>query len=135
MNAIKTIRIISRGRQPYSPWEEVYINGNGNAKYTYIQYQAEGTKKVEKFKLSDEEMEKIDHAVEKHKFFTLSSFKLPYLDGDEVQMIVSKNGKTHKVVLTNFRLPAFNKIVLKINQVLPKKYRVCFNALNAKLFQ
>lgn len=135
MAALKTIRIISRGRLPHSPREEIYIRDNGKAKYSYVKYQADGKSIVKKFKVKKKALEKIEDAVKKHKFFTLSSFDSGYLDGDEVQMSVSKGSKQHTVVLTNYRLPAFNKIILRINKVLPKRYRVYFNALNSKLYK
>ena len=129
-NAMKNnIRIVARGRFPSSSLQEIIIGPEGNGKYVFREQQMRDGKETWKFSLNKKSLAKIDEAIAKHKFFGLSSHDSLAMDGDQVAMVVTQGKKKHQVVLTNCRLPAFNKIIQAINQQLPKAYRVSYNDL------
>lgn len=127
------IEIITRGRLPYSSRKKIIIDGKGKCKFIFQEDQV-GSREVEKkFEISEKSVGKISDAFSKYGFYSLSSHDSGFLDGDEVQMSALFGKKNHSVILTNYRLRKFNKIIKAINKRLPKKFRIRFHALILKL--
>jgi hypothetical protein len=132
MNNWTNILIISRGRLPYSPLSQLVLYKSGNAAFTFFENQVAAPGKTEKFKITPTALQSITAALTRHKFTQLATADSGFLDGDQVQMKVTNNKAHHTVVLTNYRLPAFNKIIRVINRHLPKAFRVYYNQLILK---
>jgi hypothetical protein len=56
-------------------------------------------------------------------------------DGDAAEMVITANGRTHRVRTKNIRVNAFDRIVLVIDATLPPERRIQYNALHVTAYR
>lgn len=124
------IEVISEGRMPDTPRQRITIASNGTGNYWYQEHQKSNAKVTKKeFSVSEDKIEKIILKIEENGFFRQESHDSGAIDGDQVQMSATMNGKSHTVLLINYPDKKFDDIVRTINNSIPKEYQIPYNSL------
>ena len=121
--------ITTRGRLPYTSKQKLTIDEKGQCSFSFQPDQVGSNEVIEKFTINKAKVKKIPQIIQKNDFPNIQSRDSGILDGDQVQMIITSGTKKHSVTLTNFKDEKFNKIIRAQNKILPKQYRVSYNAL------
>ena len=125
-----SIEIITEGLMPLTPRTKLRIDESGKAVHHQQKTQDVDAKITEsKFSLDSNQMNKITEIIDSSSFFELESPDSESIDGDQVQLTVATENKTHSVLLINNPLPEFDDLIKKINAIIPEKYRVSYNSL------
>jgi len=124
------IEVISEGRMPDTPRQKIAITSNGTGNYWYQEHQKSNAKITKKeFSIAEDKIEKIILKMEENDFFRQESHDSGAIDGDQVQMSATMNGKSHTVLLINYPYKKFDDIVRAINSSMPKEYQIPYNSL------
>lgn len=120
----------------FAPWTSLYmiqIDPAGSAVYSQEAPENRDTAtwtQISSFNLTDGQMEAIWNAIEANSFFSLGqNYSTPAWDGSFAVMSITADGVTHKVVTENTGVPAFDSIVMAINDATPGDLDLFYNAI------
>lgn len=120
-------------------WEDNYkleINNDGLSRY-YCMYHKDREKLkwtlVNEFTISSNELDEIWDEILDNDFFNLDDLyecPISVLGGDYAKLTIKGNGQTHSVKTENIVVPKFDRIIVKINSIIPQKSNLIYNALS-----
>ncbi|MFO7677260.1 MAG: Ig-like domain-containing protein [Thermoplasmatota archaeon] len=119
-------------------WENIYkleIANNGLTRY-YCMYPEDREELkwslINEFTISANEMDDIWNEITENDFFNLDDLyesPISVAGGDYASLIITGNGQTHRVKTENSVVPKFDRIVMKINSIVPNDSNLVYNAL------
>ena len=127
------IEVFAGGVAPWTSLYMIQIDPAGSAIYSQEAPDDRDTAtwtQISSFDLTDGQMEAIWNAIEANNFFSLGqSYSTPVWDGSFAVMSITADGVTHKVVTENTGVPAFDSIVMAINDATPGDLDLFYNAI------
>lgn len=128
------VTAMAGGLIPGDVVNKVEISPDGSAVYYELSSAGKPKNKfVEKarFKLENVAMDYIYYSVNKNNFFGLKNGyrNENVVDGNFAELKITSNGKTHTVRTRNIRIERFDDIMIDINIVLPKDYKIIYNEI------
>jgi len=125
----------------FAPWTELFkfeLNSDGEGKYYWMYPEDRVAKKwtlKEEFTLTQNQMDELWNEILDNDFFDIEGLqeKLYTHDGSYAELTITGNGQTHTVRTENLPVITFDRIMRKINSMIPGDNGLFYNDIDTEL--
>jgi len=125
----------------FAPWTELFkleLNSDGEGKYYWMYPEDRGAKKwtlKDEFTLTSSQMDELWNEIVANDFFNMDNlYEKPYThDGSYAVLTITGNGQTHTVRTENLPVILFDRIMRKINSMIPGDNGLFYNDIDTEL--